>query len=1100
METIGMRTTTSGGETDSRSSKVAPVVVSPSSIDFQSSEEPQQWCVTTATIEEATEISDKSQEIDGTNVKITQAGPGDNNFQVEVAVVVNTGQDASYNNETVSAGAEIANHSEGNCKSEQHDDSVTNLTTTTNNFSHVDNSDCNPEFIEDETDREKTPVPNFCVEGSGGGDSSVTVVAIGPLSTITGGNSCLIVDTLDNTDNINGQLELDAEDVAGSGSAPISVQSSEDMKLSLVSWYSEPEESPRDCCNSNLMSRAIKTTPRSTGGKTNGEGSVHDKSDEKENKTPMRTKGIVNSKPSQNVGNHQAPSQRLKMHVQLFEQNSPAVDNGKVTSSVGGNNNSSSGLSKKECPRCARRSKSGTTTPAAPSRTPRRVVQSSKSTQELKKPIKSILKSDSRGSGSRSGSGSEKQSSMDSLGSASGIACVMTRSDGGSRTKFNFNSGSFSSSSISPEERTVAKLKRIEKYATLRLKKSRVRSIDFNQDDSSEHHEGKEGCKHNGGTGVPVSSSDIMSKSMSFLEKSTLNNVSGGTTLKRQGSLRIRRPSPMWEPSGTRTSALRMQKVQEAKAKTSGTKFGSSSMNNSGSNHSGSGESIHTQSLHNNINNCTSNGSNSGGQGHHNSASTNGTSSCPRPNVHKEKHLGAKIFSKLSSAIGQTTSSAMKRLKQERGVQTDPVSLNSSQTSADGHSSIRISPLPALDQTTDEAEQMHHLENLVQRYRTTALRFQQELERSEERNRELTKQVQETQSETTEMIDFLQAEKSMLAESLTEIENEGKKWQEQVDSVKKEAQSRCSSLVRLSEQHKQEALKSQALLNRLEVQSNAIISKQSAEMSEAALNIQKTRQRIVAVIEKLLRNYKVPHDLLASAAKVPQMGMHPDDTELNSSLLVPLISALLTGFPAVSSPEDKRSPSREQSNNVTKNVVSNKLSVVTTITVENGPKPKVSIDPNSVVNVADENPPTLSDGHGGSLNLSNSLQNLNQAILDREAAENLDGIDLSGANDGLDSIHDGDHLSLKTEIDKLNSALYKLVTVVRIIVVHCDKKVSGVTSNILQCLRSIEDEKVGRIPEMINVQKSLEAWSDSTQCQTTSPVGKLCVENGHSNT
>ena len=75
-------------------------------------------------------------------------------------------------------------------------------------------------------------------------------------------------------------------------------------------------------------------------------------------------------------------------------------------------------------------------------------------------------------------------------------------------------------------------------------------------------------------------------------------------------------------------------------------------------------------------------------------------------------------------------------------------------------------------------------------------------------------------------------------------------------------------MVRLSEQHKQEALKSQALLNRLEAQSNAIISKQSGEMSDSALAIQQTRQRIITLIEKLLKTYKVPQQLLMTAVSI----------------------------------------------------------------------------------------------------------------------------------------------------------------------------------------------------------------------------------------
>ena len=70
--------------------------------------------------------------------------------------------------------------------------------------------------------------------------------------------------------------------------------------------------------------------------------------------------------------------------------------------------------------------------------------------------------------------------------------------------------------------------------------------------------------------------------------------------------------------------------------------------------------------------------------------------------------------------------------------------------------------------------------------------------------------------------------------------------------------------------------------------------------------------------------------------------------------------------------------------------------------------------------------------------------------MEREAAERLGNEAECNEVMDLDRIHDGDHLCLKTEIRKLNEALVKLVNVIRVIVIHCDRKVSGVTSNILQ--------------------------------------------------
>lgn len=88
---------------------------------------------------------------------------------------------------------------------------------------------------------------------------------------------------------------------------------------------------------------------------------------------------------------------------------------------------------------------------------------------------------------------------------------------------------------------------------------------------------------------------------------------------------------------------------------------------------------------------------------------------------------------------------------------------------------------------------------------------------------------------------------------------------------------------------------------------------------------------------------------------------------------------------------------------------------------------------------------------------SSSFQSLNQAILEREAAEKT----------GLDDIMkpfslfegaspDADQLSLRKEITELNAAIAKLLNVVRVIVIHCDRKVSSVASSILQVISIAE--------------------------------------------
>jgi len=650
-------------------------------------------------------------------------------------------------------------------------------------------------------------VPNFHVEGSGLGDSSITVA----------------VASLNSAVPLSSSVVVPHESQGGPpGSGPASVQSSEEMKLSLVSWYSEPDDPSRVISDSVSISCCAQSTSlhlhngRQTVSMTN---SVMSKSgsEEKENRTPEPAELCTNASTdkqaviendsksdSNTVGGH---SQRVKMHVQLLEQKcSSHSENGgnNLGCSVKKDSNESCQSTKDfksikpDCPRCSRRSKSGSTTPSnnlhchpqPRSRIPanRRVIPSTKSSTELKKPIKSILKRESRGSGG-SGSGSDNKSSMDSLGSSAELGntplrSIMTRSDSGSRAKFNLNHQIFDDSSSPSEDRFNSKLRRIEKYATLRMRKpNKVKPLEFSDTDVNSCTSGGEQSSCCSKAGTP---SELMSKSMSFLEKSTVTRVeraplSSNSSLKRQGSLRVKRSPPVWEPCTTRTTALRMQKLHESKAKSGGGHYTSPNSSNtnghhhSGSAHSGSGESIHhlnhsTSSLHHHSTGGRSGGGSSSGM------SAKGHSHHSQVSV-KDSKCGSttKVFAKLSSAMGQTASSNQKRLKQEKYIQTEETPQQNfcsrcHHINGDGASSI--SPIPTVEGALDLAEQIKRLEGLANRYRNTALRYQSEYEKSEAKKTELTKQLVEAQTESSEMIDFLQAEKSTLAESLTEIENE----------------------------------------------------------------------------------------------------------------------------------------------------------------------------------------------------------------------------------------------------------------------------------------------------------------------------------------
>ncbi|ODN06485.1 hypothetical protein Ocin01_00180 [Orchesella cincta] len=367
----------------------------------------------------------------------------------------------------------------------------------------------------------------------------------------------------------------------------------------------------------------------------------------------------------------------------------------------------------------------------------------------------------------------------------------------------------------------------------------------------------------------------------------------------------------------------------------------------------------------------------------------------------------------------------------------------------------------------ETTEQIKNLERLCNRYRNQVMKIQSDYEQSEYKKVELMKQLEENTVESNEMIEFLQAEKSTLAESLTEVEVEAKKWKDEMEAVKRDYQSRCSSLVRLSEQHKQEALKSQALLHRLEGQSTS---------------------RVNALTDSLLKTYRVPPELLASS----ETNQAIKETDLSCSLLLPLITSLSAAFPMV--PMDSIAA---KSYTTTGNSTTPSSSNATLGHMSSPPLPTDGDVASVSVKVA-EAAHNLLASQCTSLTLteSTSLQSLNQAILEREEAEKSGLDDIMKPFSLFEGVSpDADQLSLRKEITELNAAIAKLLNVVKIILINSDKKVSSVASSILQCLKSIEDDKVGNMAEIAQVQKSLEAWSEKGMPEKESS-GSTSTSNG----
>lgn len=195
-----------------------------------------------------------------------------------------------------------------------------------------------------------------------------------------------------------------------------------------------------------------------------------------------------------------------------------------------------------------------------------------------------------------------------------------------------------------------------------------------------------------------------------------------------------------------------------------------------------------------------------------------------------------------------------------------------------------------------------------------------------------------------------------------------------------------------------------------------------------------------------------------------------DETELRCTLLVPLIKSLSKAFEVtnqqlkITSNKSNATASSTNSTTIISNhsklnnttLTTNSTSEVVDSQVSVPPPAATSTKPNSN-NISAEESNNQSTNNSAS---SISLQNLNQAILEREKAETI-GLDsicgtTTNTNNTTSSVcqTDSDFI-LHEELEQLQVALRKLCTVIRIIVIHCDQKVSNVASNILQVNNNI---------------------------------------------
>ncbi|XP_053690139.1 uncharacterized protein LOC128738788 [Sabethes cyaneus] len=138
--------------------------------------------------------------------------------------------------------------------------------------------------------------------------------------------------------------------------------------------------------------------------------------------------------------------------------------------------------------------------------------------------------------------------------------------------------------------------------------------------------------------------------------------------------------------------------------------------------------------------------------------------------------------------------------------------------------------------------------------------LQADMERSLKNQEELLRQKTEVEEESSEMQDFLQAEKAACVEALKEAELEAFQLRQSVahrETELERQQEECRHLVRIGEQRRQEFLGMQAKYNALESRSKDILLQQGAAVSGASVALSGLGSRLDHLVEQLIASYNI---------------------------------------------------------------------------------------------------------------------------------------------------------------------------------------------------------------------------------------------------
>lgn len=164
------------------------------------------------------------------------------------------------------------------------------------------------------------------------------------------------------------------------------------------------------------------------------------------------------------------------------------------------------------------------------------------------------------------------------------------------------------------------------------------------------------------------------------------------------------------------------------------------------------------------------------------------------------------------------------------------------------------------NQVTTTSSVINEQQKELNHLKTLCTSLHRDLEKSYAAQKSLLQANQASEMESSEIQDFLQAEKAMLSDTIKELEKEVKDYKEQLAIKGKEASKtmeQCTHLVRISEQRRQENLSLQAKMRVMENKSRELLQQQDATVSSAVVGLSGLGGRLDALLDRLVKSYSI---------------------------------------------------------------------------------------------------------------------------------------------------------------------------------------------------------------------------------------------------